>query len=197
MRANPVYPKNLPEVVMIPFWVAEALNRAKLSVKECLDYEKIKPALSMEDLASFYNCQPLLGNLTDCPNDIMLTSNLRGLWERSIPTDRPEVTAELQKFISEMCPVFGNYGQTEERLFGEDRRVERYTEPFKIVDLGEKLIGVIVHPGFFGKATIMELQALLVRAILKAFNMYNSYSEVATSPLFKRHLELLQGGYAE
>ena len=194
MRANPIK-QDLPYVVVIPFWIQEALYRNNLTIEECLDYAKIKTVLSTDDLCGFYNAQDLLRVVVGSEDSMLTNNELFGLWERSIPSDNPELLAEMRDLAYNLTRVLGQPGTLVSRIFGDDTKVDRYNEPFKIVDLANKVVGLVLYPGHFNLGGELCLQGNLVAALLKAFNMYNSYDEAARSPLFKRFLDLLSGGY--
>lgn len=194
MRANP-YKQPHPYVVVIPFWIQESLHRNNLTIEECLDYEKIKRVVSTDDLAGFYNAQTLLRVLVGSEDNMLTSNELYGLWERNIPLDRPELRAEMQDFTSNLARVLGPVEQLIGRLFDDGTKEMRYPDPFKIVDLANKVFGLVIYPGHFDRGGELCLQGELVKALLKAFNMYDAYDELAASPLFKRFLDLLSGGY--
>lgn len=194
MRINP-YPKDLATVVVIPYWVAEAVSRNRLTIGECLDYEKIKGVLSLEDMGAFYNAQDLLSEFVGAKsNDIMqFGTRLGGYWNLSIPLDN----VALKKDWTDRSTLFEAIGKdVASRLMGEDLKLDRYPEPFKVVDLANRVAGLIVYPGHFVGTVDPGLQFELVDALLKVFYMYSPYHDVAKSPLFKRHLELLAGPYS-
>lgn len=196
MRPSPI-PQVLPDIVVIPFWIHESVNRNNFTIEECLNYETLKSILSAEDLAGFLNAQGLLPVLTGT-EDNMLTSNaLRGLWERNIPLDRQDVMADLNELDSKLRHVIGALQDTMTRLFDPNTKLERYEEPFKLFSLANKVTGLVIYPGYFTSAGELQLQSKLIEAVLQAFIMYSSYEEAAATPLFLRHLELLDGGYAD
>ena len=86
-------------------------------------------------------------------------------------------------------------GDVKARLYGQTTRSARYPGAFDVVNLAPKVVGIVVYPGYFDNQRIdLYQQHQLVKALLDVFYVQGApYHEIASTSLFKRHLELLSG----
>lgn len=181
-------------VIIIPYWIAESIKRAGVSVSDCLDYNKIKKVVSTNDLLTFLASQEISSSLIG-GNTGGSSWDLGFTWNESMKGCTEEQRKEAGTLYDLSCSV--NYlEEVKSRLFtpganGPDYS-PTYEKPYITYDLMPDVIGVVVHPGFFTESTSKELQLSLVDAILKVLYVYNTaYHEVASTLWFKRYLELL------
>ena len=178
-------------IVLIPYWIPEILKRKGLELKDCLDFPKLKPLLSLNDLVSFATLQEYYGKLTGAEEP----SSLIWIWSASIPKDQPELSKYLWDTVStiSMDQTFKN--EIETRLFCEGSKLDQYPEPYAVQHLAPEVGGIVIYPGHF----ILEEnskpvhQKALVVSILKVLYVYNAYNEMCKTSLFKKYLELLAG----
>jgi hypothetical protein len=181
------------EFILIPYWVSETLHRNKLELSDCLDFKKIQPLLTLSDLAAMAclsdrHIQTVTG-IADCSLGSLYFAWLNGL---TINHD-----SALQTYVSEvlfsMAESEATKSEVIQRLFAaECPEAERFEKPFILYDLSPQYAGVVINPGFFGVNGNAATQLSLVEEMLKALYVYETYNEVAKSPLFLRQLELLR-----
>lgn len=198
----------LTAVVLIPYWVAEAIKRAGLSMRDCVNYEKIKSCLSTNDMATFMAFQQEFATLIgvrDKNSGLAYTDELTALFQRYSDSWQPDDTPSSlsipgrnkpsEEFIKVRQLAYDpSYKQDiQARLYGEDNKLDHYDHAYDLVnDIAPHVVGVVVYPGYFSEVTDKALQLQLVEGLLKVF--YGNAAAVhdtATTPLFKRHLELL------
>lgn len=175
-------------IILIPYWVQESLQRQQLPLATCLDFEALKPIMSLNDLVTFSTLQHHVETCTG--KDTAVGDSLFFHWIRNIPESHRDSVDYLTKTVStlETDPSF--HAEVKARLFDPAGKLDRYPQPFIIYDLTPEVAGVVIYPGFFGKAD-EALQLSLIEAILKTLYVYDTYNEVSKTPLFRRYLELL------
>jgi len=199
---------NLASVIFIPYWVADAVQRQGCTLADVLDYEKIRPTLSMHDMATFVAMQQEQGNLLYAGargNGVYdsFAGDLLMAWKHY--TQKWVVTeggAALGKTMSSECQTTVQYAgdasvslDVAARLYGQAVKLDRYPKAFEVVSLAPKVVGVVVYPGFFDNKIIdLRLQHELINALLSVFYVQGAqYHEIASTSLYTRHLELLSG----
>lgn len=198
----------LTAVVLIPYWIAEAIKRANLNMRDCVNYEKIKKSLSTHDMATFMAFQNELATLIGQRNTSTVQSyhdELQALFQRYSDEWQPDTTPTAlntpgqnkpsEEFIRVRQLAYDpSYKQDiQARLYGPDNKLDRYDHAYDLVnDIAPHVVGVIVYPGYFSEVTDKALQLQLVESLLKVFYGNGAaVHDVATTPLFTRHLELL------
>lgn len=199
---------NLASVILIPYWVADTVQRQGLTLSDVLDYEKIRPALSMHDMATFVAMQEEMGNLFYAGGRGVavyphLADDLISVWRRyTAKWVAQEGALTAGKVMSEDCNKTIQYAcdssvklDVTSRLYGHAVKLARYEQAFEVVNLAPKMVGVIVYPGFFDNKVIdLRLQHELIKAVLQVFYVQGAqYHEIASTSLYTRHLELLSG----
>lgn len=174
------------QIVLIPFWIQEILGRNRLPLSACLELDKLKNIISMDDIASFSALQQSFQKLIG----ISMMDELYFNWRNSIPEGYPEniAYAELVNTVSFDTATISGMNM---RLFEPEAKTDQYNEPFAIHDITPEVIGIVIYPGFFTNNTDTNLQKLLIEGILKLLYVYDAYHDVAKTPLFRRYLELL------
>ena len=178
-------------IVLIPHWVQETIKRNGLTLSDVLNFEKIKPLLSVQDLVGLLTLQdftkPVFG--VDYIN-----SNLWNIWSDSISKDNQNLKKFFTDSVTQLSHDQSFHKEVNDRLFCEDARTDFHKEPFDTYDLPmTDVVAVVIYPGFFVGNANASLQQSLIEAILKVLYVYEPSHEVAKTPLFKRFLELLSG----
>lgn len=176
------------QVILIPYWMQEVVNRNNLSLADYLDIAKLKEVTSINDLAGFYELNNQQHFQTIFGSEVFLDSFLSRLWLSSAECKGSDVVSIFNtvESISQTTRL-----EVVSRLFNPDSRTDMYEEPFAICDINQQVCGLIIYPGFFNKNASPTLQLKAVEAIIKVLCIYDSYSEVAKSQLFNRYLVLL------
>ncbi len=179
----------LKQVILIPYWVQETLSRNQMPLADCLDFEKLKPVMSLSDLVTFSTLQHYVGACTGLKDASI--GSLFFSWIKSIPESNRDTVDYLTKTVSPLEQDESFHNEVKARLFNPEAKVDRYQQPFIVMDLSPEVAGVVIYPGFFSAESSSALQQDLLEAILKVLYVYNTHNEVAKSPLFRRFLELL------
>lgn len=176
------------KIVVIPFWIADTVHRNKMSLADVLDFEKIRRFCSPADLAGFAAVQDCATNLVG--GDTHAGSwSLYQVWHESLRTE--DGKSLLANTVNPLTFDESFVKDAKDRLFGEDSRNERYSEPFHYYDIAPAVGAMVISPGFYTAMAPEELHLHTVEAILKALYVYAPLDEVARSPWFRRWLELL------
>jgi hypothetical protein len=211
----------LSTVVFIPYWIAHTLRRRNMPYSTILNFKEMVKYFSHQDLAMLmaanreenlnflYLTQKSPAQLKDEQNCCIGLDDNHSIgwypveWNTAFSNDANlENDTEQQAYHSVTNLAYSD--QTKqmlfERLYSEEGADARFDEPYQMVDLGRKHIGVVIHPGYFiettDSAVDRELQFLrqydLVRAILLALYVQApGFHLVASSPVFLRYLSLL------
>lgn len=182
-----VYPRE-KQIVFIPYWVQETLQRNQLPLADCLNLAKIQPLMSLNDVVAFYTLQDyyerVMGIQAFAPTGLFWS------WINGIP-EGESVLRSFYNSVSTLSCDKTFKQEVESRLFHEDAKTQFYTKPFITYDLTPEVCGVVIYPGYFVGNNLFELQRSVVEAILKVLYVYDPSHEVAKTPLFKKYLELL------
>ncbi len=170
-------------IYIIPHWVVGALKRHGLATADILNYSKLKPILSMNDLLSIEAAQSFYEHILG----VRESQSILYEWI-STANDQDKVLIETQ-----LGPLSKDKFQQDtvfDRLFTDIESLGDAT-PFEVVPLSNLAIGVIVYPGHFTAAKARDHHLAVCRAILKQLYVYEKHASVAASPLTLRYLELL------
>lgn len=181
---------NRKQIVLIPFWVQDVLRHNNMELKDCLDFTKIRPVLSVNDMVLFSTLQSFFEKITGAGDWL----SIEAVWRKSVPEGKPEL---FDHFNKQICPLVGNTAFKNEltaRLFCEGVQHQHRPLPYEVHDLSAEVVGVVINPGHFvlgehGKPPLH--QKALLTALLKVLYVYHSFHEVCQTSLFRRYLELL------
>jgi len=181
------------QFILVPYWIEDSLQRNKMSLPDCLDFPKIKAICSLNDLIGFSALQRCAGIILGKEvHDPVSGYELFMAWSQSVVENDTEMHDYLTKNVSllEDAPAFVK--EMKNRLFSPESKHGRYDQPFRVVDLSNRLSAVVIYPGFFTEdAGNTALQFEVIEAMLKVLYVYDSHSEVSKTSLFLRYLELL------
>jgi hypothetical protein len=180
----------IKKVVLIPYWVQEALSRHSCGLDDALNFDKLVQYVNTNDLIGFYAIQQYLLEFAgyEVHGDALAqkwgeTSRAEGnnslLMQTIIPFSKdPSYIQDLESRLFTVESAFD--------------RLPHHVEPFNVYDITHDVAGVVLHPGFYTEESGANgFRAALIVAILKVLYAYNAYHEVASTPLFKRYLGLL------
>lgn len=177
------------DIILIPYWIQETLQRNQLPLAACLDFAKIKPIMALSDLTAFAALdefqKQIIGIESNTWKDIVWH------WSGSIPNTDPTLKDFLWNTVNSLSKDRSLTEEVKARLFDSDARTSQYKNAFITYDLSPTVAGVVIYPGFFVSEGIVELQKPLIDSLLKLLYVYEPSHEVAKTPLFKRYLELL------
>jgi len=177
-------------VILIPYWMQEILSRNQLQLSACLDIEKIKPLMSLNDLILYAAMQKseylkLVTSVPDYHN--ALVSKLVA----KLPTTDKELSNWCWESLIPLStdPYFDN--ELSVRLFNQDAKTDKYTKPYDIYDLTPEVCGIVVYPGYFVNGGNEALNIQLLEGVLDTLYVYSTFHEVAKTPFFKQYLKLM------
>ena len=178
---------NLEQLVFIPPWVETAVSRSNLTLEACLDYSKIRPILSLEDMSGFLALQDI-GKLTGEESDY--NGTLLSSWQES-------AGAQISELTNAIVPLSHSNEPSEELIqrLSLDTEYVNNSDPqntfYRTVDLGRGKAAFVVYPGYFEYIKKPENQYKVVVDQLKLFYVYLKPYQVAGLSLFTRYLKLL------
>lgn len=176
-------------VAIIPHWVYETLKRNSMKIEDCLNFNKIKPIMSAEDLGSFLAIQQSTEHLVGTPIQQSGQFDLLSKWMGSASKENISYLANTVHMVA-MTPDC--ISMVKEQLFDEGSRQDHHKEPFIIYELERDVSGIVVYPGFFTVNADPAMYFKAVKAILGTLYA-NSASPnlVSSTGWFRRYLELL------
>lgn len=176
------------EIILLPHWVHEAMQRNRLPLETCLNFDKMRSILSATDLAGFLQLQ----EHAKCVVGGKVESGQYALWHawsQSCMTE--ESKAYLTNTFEPLSRDPSVRDEVLSRLFSEDAKQDRFKEPFITYDIAPGYGGVVIYPGFFTSTTGSDLHIRAVEAILELLYVYTPYHKVSSTSWFQRYLELL------
>lgn len=176
------------KIVVVPYWIADSVHRNKMNLADMLDFEKIRRVCAPADMAGLLIVQEFATHLVG--GDLHIgTWGIDQAWYESLRTE--ESRTFYQNTVIPLTCDESFVKDAKDRLFGEDSRTERHSEPFNYYDIAPAVGAMVISPGFYTASAPDELYLATVEAILKALYVYTPPNEVARTPWFKRWLQLL------
>ena len=175
--------------ILIPFWIQDVLRRAQLPLSACLELDKIKPLLSLNDLATFLAIQNTKYFKLITGSDQQ--DQLSWIWNQGVIKSNVELNDFLWKTLIPVSNDSSFNTIVEDRLFKKESYDSNYKEPFTIYDLTPEVFGIVIYPGHFINSNNIVLQKNTLEAILDVLYAYQSFHEVAKSIFFRSYLEVL------
>lgn len=182
-------------ITFIPQWIDEAMARNSLSSDDLLNFERLAPFFSVEDLASILviGQQSKLFTSTDVSPD---QENLYGVWVTT-----PNLSARYKQ-LAEDANLLANQemfvADTLKRLFGDARpeanevpntAVEQ-KETFVVSLLGNNGVKVVILEGFPQSAHAANTYKLF-RCIVKKLYVYEEYHTLISRHVGRAYIETL------
>jgi hypothetical protein len=171
-------------IYLIPYWVMAVLKRNGLKHIDILNFTKIRPILSMEDLASIEACQSLAEDLLGTGD--VVSASIVYEWYSS--SDQ-ELKDTLRREIEPLAKSPTLRDTVKERLQLEEYAPAREAL-FEVLPLEDKAVGIVLYPGIFS-GIMYDRQFEITRALLRLLYVYEQPTDVAGHPLFRRYLDLL------
>lgn len=172
-------------IVLIPYWIRNILERHNLSPATALNLSQLKTVTSNEDLVLTLLLNHSSRALFSVDN---VGTGLENYWCGGYSTSSP-ASCEIVMQLEQLAPL--HQTGLDARLFGAQAIDPRYPEAFDIFDVNEKTLLVTIYPGHFGGTETLTHQSALIRALLKHFYQVFPYDALAREPLFERYLALL------
>lgn len=182
--------------VLIPYWVEKALKRHNVELSAVLDYSRVKPALSIEDMLSLellqqlmrcdelstYKMEYLTGDLFTCWMD---TANEADKLEiNSLMSSLRGYSNEPYKYLLKRI--------TDINVFDEVYASSNTkSEDYKLLDLANNTIGVVIYSGFIDAMKDVAKNNVFISEFVKKHFAYETIAEVTKEQCFKPYLESL------
>ena len=178
--------------LLIPHFVLDVLKRHNLPSSTILDFDKLREVVSVNDMAA-------LNNLQECWSSILETNRMKhfycdnetslyNLWNNSATGDGKTF---LDNVFSQVLVETGqNQKELSERLFDAQSKSENHQKAYELIDMGNKVFGVVIYPGFFPveKSTLSKN---ILKDIVRAMYLYYVQSRIARSPFFELYVKSL------
>lgn len=174
--------------VLIPYWVKEVLRRNNLPLSTCLEFDKIRPLLSMNDLTTFLTLQN--SKYFKSVTNVDITGQLSYIWGKGLIKSNSELYDVLWKSLIPMQNDISFINELNERLFGNSIKEAKFPESYAMYDITPEVFGIVIYPGHFNNSNV-NLQKLVLESIIEVLYRYYSFHEVAKTQFFKGYLELL------
>lgn len=182
--------------ILVPHWIAKALERNLLRLSDIGNYSRLKEIFSVEDIASILALQeavcekckdkisPFVGWLTD-PS----FWNLKDLWGN---------TALEREALSRDRDILYDIGyskmQQEEvllRLTKNDNDIVNSKDLYTLVDCDKDLIVMVVYPGFIEALERPKFMYGIFKRLLKILYVYLGPVECFSMRVYKEYIKLL------
>lgn len=171
-------------IYILPYWVMMVLNRNGLKQIDILNLERVRPYLSMEDLASVQACQSLAESLLGATD--VVSASIVYEW---YSTADEALKDTLRREIEPLAALQATRDTVKERLQKEEYTPTR-PALFEVLALEDKAIGIVLYPGIFD-GIMYDRQFDITRALLRLLYVYEQPTDVAGTSLFRRYLDLL------
>lgn len=176
----------LRNIIYIPQWIIEAIQRQKLHPRVVLDLKVLRQIVSLEDLISLTSLNDSLGELLGLDISLIVGKGLTQYWQEYGDNETKEF---LEKTI------YPNIKQTSahdalERLVAENWN-EDEIDDFVGIDLCSDTSAIVLKYGFFNSLNVNHVQFKLIEEILQTLYVYHPHHIVADSAIGRKYLELL------
>lgn len=177
--------------ILIPYWIQEILKRNNLPLSTCLELDKIKSLVAINDIAKFLALQRT--EYFKLITNTEVFSELAYIWQDS--TTDSDLHDTLWNTISPIINDLTINKELESELFDKDSYDEAYNDPFIIYDLTPTVFGIVIYPGYFNtKTRNVNLQRNVVEGVLEILYRYSAFHDVAKTEYFRKYLELMSVG---
>ena len=173
-------------IYLIPHWVKESLVRHGLKIGDVLNFAKIRPLLSMNDLLSIEALQSFGQDVTGMRRDFGNSILYEWLCTAASDKDKEYIKDQIEPLSQDPF----QRDTVKQRLFSE-APASADGQAYEVLPLEDIGLGVVIYPGFFTGSRGNELHLPVLRDILKQLYVYEEHSTVAATPLTLRYLELL------
>lgn len=172
-------------LILIPYWVEAVLKRNKLGLKDVLNYDTIRPIMSMEDLSGLLSLQhdhniQILKNI--------YTSILLSSWDKTI---NQKYKVELDSTVLPLSYSEEIIKDVSLRFNSNDEINDENTNTFKVVDIDRNTLCIVLNKNFSSNILNKNTERELITSILKVFYVYNKVNDVSKNQIFTRYLESL------
>jgi hypothetical protein len=175
-------------MVILPYSVERVLKRNSLALSAVLNFEKIRPHLSADDMASLLAAQ-------DIPSlNVIKDSYRSGFADSWKSTTSGGSTTELNSVVIPLSQTPSIIKSVTEQLQTTAANVDAtiVDPPYRVVDISRDAYAVIAYPGFAENISSDENAIVLLREVLRILYVYHSISAVSGMDVFKTYVKLLE-----
>lgn len=174
------------DFVLVPFWVEQSLSKAKIPLQTILDYNKLRDIISLQDVVSLYNFQDLQLKVTERLNLGSLfsswSSTAQGAYKQELDSVLVPLSSNKEQYIDGFI----------QRLTPETDQETVEDSPYKIVNLGNSHIGIIIYPRFIEYSLSPDNANDVMRELIRQLYVYNAHTEVSSTGLFEAWVKNLK-----
>lgn len=169
-------------MIVVPYWVMQAIKKAKMPIDRCLCYSTLSTLMSKEDIAVYLSMQTqgTLANLLS-PSFSTLVAHFR----KNTPSEEIPI---IHSLIADAQTVKTEESATE-RLQVVDKT---YEHAWEIQDLSREVFAVVVYPGILDQLKDRQAQLDIIRQVLKIFYGHFPVWQVSGFSIFARYLSALE-----
>ncbi len=180
----------VPRIALIPQWVHRTLRRNGLKTEDLLQFERIRPLFSSDDLLGLMS----LGASSQVFTGVDVRADVLGWAAHWIGTNA-NLSEASKKSILDLDSLAGLEQRKEDtlqRLFTEQppRYEERVNETFAVDLLGDRHVAVTLFSGH-ALAEHASKQVELIRCLVKKLYVYEEYHRVISRDVGKAYIESL------
>lgn len=192
------------EFLILPEYIEQKLILAKLSVKDILNYERVKKALSKEDIVALIAYQSI-----DIFQENIFNTQDWGLfsyWHRTglLSNDQKSIMQEVafnlnrsdkEKFVY-IAGLKGRLQSENDKLGLASDSTQHAEEGYDVYCLNNEVIVLVVRPSLFERENYVDPQTFfsLVQDVLKELYVHLPRYEVAMTTIFSYYLKQVSKG---
>lgn len=197
-------------VIIVPEFIKEKLKLSKTTVKDIVDFSKMRRALSTEDLIDLLAYQTIDIFNETCFNDVVFGSKqyLESCWVTDSVSELEKINQKLDfnlnstedkkyKYISDLLGRISNKNNFSDVAADENSLANHACfEKYEIFYLNKKVIALVVKSGIFERDNYVNPQTFfnLAQDLLQELYVHLPRHEVATTPIFRYYLKQLAAG---
>lgn len=177
----------LRNIVYVPQWIVEAIQRQKQNLNIVLDLKQLKEFVSVNDLVGLVALNNSIGELLGMDINLSIGNGLTAYWQAN--SDE-----ETQFFIANtLYPSITPNTAREalERLVQDNWNEDEEVEDFMGVDLSSDTSAIVLKYGFFNSLQTQHIQYRLIEEILQILYVYHPHHLIANTAIGRKYLELL------
>lgn len=180
---------NNVEFVFIPSWVETVLNRNSYTFDDCLNYDKLRQILSLEDITGFLALQELDRFKDEIPRALFNSWKDSATGAYLVELDSTVYSLSRSNELKEELLL--RLSSKDSNTLGEVMCKEENNIYYKVVDINKTFAALIVYPGFFEFVKKPENEYKILVDQLKILYIYMKVFEVSFSGIFKKYVKLL------
>lgn len=177
----------LRNIVYIPQWIIESIQRQKLHPRVVLDLKVLRQIVSLDDLVSLIALNNSLGELLGLDISLNIGTGLTQYWLQYADAESKDYLTRT--VIPNIAPDTARVAL--ERLVSDTWEEDMIVDEFVGIDLSADTSAIILKYGFFNSLNTQHIELSLIEEILQILYVYFPHHEIANSAVGRKYLELL------